>query len=252
MSGEKAAKAPRAGRKREQEEPAKDTAIPDDINLRDAVDSEDEETLVRVGQVPLDWYEDYNHLGYTVEGKKIVKDEKEGDKIDEFMLRKDDKEWWRHITDTLNNRRIRLSDEEVAMIQRIRHGKFADTDTLDPNKYMVEFDDPDFKFPMNNAEPPKSRFVPSKWERQKVMKLVHAIRMGWLKVGEDQDKKKEEEKLWDIWEDDSVPMRPRNLPKAIQAPKTDLPLHSESYNPPAEYLFDEVQLSLINLGDRTS
>ena len=29
------------------------------------------------------------------------------------------------------------------------------------------------------------------------------------------------------------------MPKAIAAPKRDLPLHAESYNPPSEYLLDE-------------
>ena len=29
------------------------------------------------------------------------------------------------------------------------------------------------------------------------------------------------------------------MPKAIAAPKRDLPIHAESYNPPEEYLWDE-------------
>lgn len=55
------------------------------------------------------------------------------------------------------------------------------------------------------------------------------------------DKYNEEfEKTWDIWEDDTiVPWKPRDAPKAIVAPKRDLPLHAESYNPPEEYLFDK-------------
>lgn len=50
----------------------------------------------------------------------------------------------------------------------------------------------------------------------------------------------EKEKIWDIWEDDSVvTWRPRKMPKAIAAPKRDLPIHAESYNPPEEYILDE-------------
>jgi len=34
----------------------------------------------------------------------------------------------------------------------------------------------------------------------------------------------EEDKLWDIWEDDTiVPWRPKDAPKQIHAPKRDLP-----------------------------
>lgn len=29
------------------------------------------------------------------------------------------------------------------------------------------------------------------------------------------------------------------MPRAIPAPKRDLPMHAESYNPPEEYLMDE-------------
>ena len=57
---------------------------------------------------------------------------------------------------------------------------------------------------------------------------------------EKQRKEDEENKIWDIWEDESiVTWRPRKMPKAIPAPKRDLPIHAESYNPPDEYLLDE-------------
>jgi len=46
--------------------------------------------------------------------------------------------------------------------------------------------------------------------------------------------------MWDIWEDETiVPWRPKDAPKQIAAPKKDLPVHAESYNPPDEYLLDE-------------
>ena len=52
--------------------------------------------------------------------------------------------------------------------------------------------------------------------------------------------REQEEKVWDIWEDDTiVPWRPRGAPRQIKAPKRDLPMHAESYNPPEEYLLDE-------------
>ena len=74
---------------------------------------------------------------------------------------------------------------------------------------------------------------------------MQALKKGWMKTlaekaAEEEEREKEAEKAWDIWEDDSiVTWRPRKMPKAITAPKRALPLHSESYNPPEEYLFDE-------------
>lgn len=57
---------------------------------------------------------------------------------------------------------------------------------------------------------------------------------------EEERQREQEEKVWDIWEDDSiVTWKPRRMPKPITAPKRDLPIHSESYNPPEEYLLDE-------------
>lgn len=54
-----------------------------------------------------------------------------------------------------------------------------------------------------------------------------------------ENEEKEKDKCWDIWEDDSiVAWKPRKMPKAIVAPKRELPLHAESFNPPEEYLLD--------------
>ena len=57
----------------------------------------------------------------------------------------------------------------------------------------------------------------------------------------DQEKKdKEHERVWDIWQDESiVSWKPRRMPKPITAPKRDLPGHAESFNPADEFLFDE-------------
>lgn len=64
--------------------------------------------------------------------------------------------------------------------------------------------------------------------------------MKTLAEKEKEREEQEQEKIWDIWEDDSVvTWRPRKMPKAIAAPKRDLPVHGESYNPPEEYLLDE-------------
>ena len=92
---------------------------------------------------------------------------------------------------------------------------------------------------------PKSRFIPSKWERMKVTKFMMAMQKGWMKTrdelkAEREEQEKEADKAWDIWADDSiVTWKPRKMPKAITAPKRDLPIHSESVNPPEEYLFDD-------------
>ena len=83
--------------------------------------------------------------------------------------------------------------------------------------------------PFNNAHTPKRSFIMSKWERLKISKYAQALKKGWMKTlaekkAEEEEQEKEAEKVWDIWEDDSiVTWRPRRMPKAITAPKRDLP-----------------------------
>ena len=44
-----------------------------DINLRDSDDSSDEENLLRNGNVPKQWYDLYDHKGYSVKGGQVDK-----------------------------------------------------------------------------------------------------------------------------------------------------------------------------------
>lgn len=74
--------------------------------------------------------------------------------------------------------------------------------------------------------------------------MVTAIRNGWLKLDKEPEKKPE---VWAIWNesgqvDDDDENKHKRLASRIPAPKPKLPGHAESYNPPAEYLFDEVRL----------
>lgn len=55
-------------------------------------DSSDEEDIRNtVGNIPMNWYDDYNHLGYDWDGKPIRKP-KRGDELDKFLNRMDNPE----------------------------------------------------------------------------------------------------------------------------------------------------------------
>lgn len=92
--------------------------------------------------------------------------------------------------------------------------------------------------PLSSAPEPKRRFLPSKHEQKRVMKLVKAIKEGRIlpyKPPEEREKEEEdkEEQYFDIWSDEQP--RPPNV-MHIPAPKTAPPGYDESYNPPPEYL----------------
>ena len=39
----------------------------------DSADSQDEEVALRVGRIPLEWYDQFRHLGYDVKAQRIEK-----------------------------------------------------------------------------------------------------------------------------------------------------------------------------------
>ena len=46
-----------------------------------------------IGNIPIHWYDDYSHIGYDVEGRKLIKPE-QGDALDEFLEKADDPDYW--------------------------------------------------------------------------------------------------------------------------------------------------------------
>ena len=78
-----------------------------------------------------------------------------------------------------------LSNEEVRMIQRMRKGQYPHAEVDPYPEYQDWMVHEDAIHPLNNAPEPKRRFIPSKWEAKKVVKLIRAIRRGWIKLGED-------------------------------------------------------------------
>jgi len=65
----------------------------------------------------------------------------------------------------------------------MRQGKFVDKE-IDPynEEWNFETSDENFKTPFSSVQPPKSRFVQSKWERLAVSKIRQAIKKGWMKT----------------------------------------------------------------------
>ncbi|KAJ1679535.1 Ribosome biogenesis protein erb1 [Spiromyces aspiralis] len=192
-------------------------------------DTSTEETQNTTGNVPIEWYADYPHIGYDIDGKKVLKPLTK-DELDKFLSNADDPDSFRTVRDELHQREVRLTDEEVEIIKRIQAGQFPDAE-YNPYEPTVEwFTSQKMVTPLTGAPEPKSRFIPSKWEHKMVMKLVRAIRKNKLV------KKPPPEKplFYDIWADakeDEVVERSR-----LPAPKMRLPDNSESYNPPREYL----------------
>ncbi|XP_066921058.1 ribosome biogenesis protein bop1-B-like [Clytia hemisphaerica] len=194
------------------------------------VDTSDEEDIRNtVGNIPMEWYKDYLHIGYDLDGNKIGKKE-QGDQLDNFLTKMEDPDYWRTVRDKVNMEDIKLTDEEIEIIQRIEGGQYADKDFDPYEPYVDHFTSETMIHPIKDNPSTKRSFTPSIWEHKKVMKIVRAIRNGWIKPKVKSDG---QPKYYLIWGKDD---RPNDHPMRWAAPKLKLPGHEESYNPPPEYL----------------
>eukprot|EP00127_Corallochytrium_limacisporum_P006398 Clim_evm6s226 gene=Clim_evmTU6s226 len=205
-------------------------------------DTDDDDIHVRNtrGNIPIEWYDDLPHLGYDLAGKPIAKPVT-GDKLDEFLAKMDDPDYWKKFKDDSTQEDVKLTDEDIEIIRRIQQGAFPDPEFDPYPEYIDWFTREKMIHPLKNAPEPKSRFLPSKWEHKTVMKLVRAIRKGIIKPRKPADKDSEvQQSYYDVWEKEvgQLPLAGKRL-EHITAPKLRLPAHEESYNPPPEYLLDE-------------
>ncbi|XP_070166286.1 ribosome biogenesis protein BOP1 homolog [Polyergus mexicanus] len=210
--------------------------------------SDEEDTYNTVGNVPMKWYDDYDHLGYDWEGKKISKPEK-GDELDNFLKRMEDPDFWRTIKDPQTGENIILSEADIDLIVRIHKQQIPDVKFDEYTPWVDWFTSEVMKTPLRKFPEHKRSFLPSKIEARKVSKLVHALKMGWMKSTAEMQKDRERDQgpqFYMLWQSDDQAEEMRRIHKHIPAPKRHLPGHAESYNPPAEYLFDKKELKEWN------
>lgn len=197
-------------------------------------DSSDEEDIRNtVGNVPLAWYDDFPHVGYDLDGKRIYKPLRTRDELDQFLDKMDDPDFWRTVQDKMTGSDLRLTDEQVALVHRLQRGQFGDSG-FNPYEPAVDFFSGDIMIhPVTNRPADKRSFIPSLVEKEKVSRMVHAIKMGWIKPRRPPDSTPS---FYDLWaqEDPNAVLGRHKM--HVPAPKLALPGHAESYNPPPEYL----------------
>lgn len=82
-------------------------------------DTSDEEDIRNtVGNIPMQWYDEYKHIGYDWDAKKIIKPVKR-DQLDDFIKRMEDPNFWRTVKDPQTGQDIILSEADIALIKRI-------------------------------------------------------------------------------------------------------------------------------------
>lgn len=199
-------------------------------------DSSIEDDPNRIGNIPLHWYDDLPHIGYDINGKRILRPAK-GDELDKFLETMEDPASWTSAFDKNTQMNKPLTAEELEIIHRLQLGENPDA-AYDPYEPTVEWFTGKGKeeiMPLSAAPEPKRRWLPSKWEKQKIMKIVRAIRQGRI-VGSKPKTAQNTPQFYAIWNEPAS-----NQPPPLPAPKLPPPTHAESYNPPEEYLPTEAE-----------
>lgn len=167
------------------------------------------------------------------------------DALDKFLSTMDNPDEWRMVKDPESGEMVKLTKDELEIIRRLKEGEYGDAEFEEYEPWVDFFTKTVQVMPINAAPEPKRRFQPSKWEAQKVAKIVKAIRRGLIIP---KSSKADEKRVWyDIWSADIE--TPKGLKEHIAAPKIKLPEHSESYNPPEEYILTPEEEAAWNAQD---
>ncbi|THD22630.1 Ribosome biogenesis protein bop1 [Fasciola hepatica] len=162
-------------------------ATPDEYDF----DSSDEEDVRNtVGNIPMQWYANLGHIGYDTSGRPIMKsrlgDSDVGDKIDEYLSNVsvsvgESGMEWRTVRDPLTDQLVILGDQDLETVIRIAAGKGVSEGTEPFEPWNEWFSKDVLQMPVTAHPPQKRSFIPSLLDRRRVGRMVHAIKMGWLK-----------------------------------------------------------------------
>lgn len=197
-----------------------------------AYDSDDSvrEEPNTIGNIPLSFYDSYPHIGYDINGKKIMRPAT-GEALDALLDSIELPEGWTNLTDPATGKPLKLSREELALLRRVHADQMHDAGEGDYDPYpdTVEyFTSITETMPLSAAPEPKRRFVPSKHEAVRIAKLARAIREGRIlpyrpRDEAAEDAEGEDEHHYDLWHDE-VPAEPHVM--HIPAPKLPPPGHA--------------------------
>ncbi|ODM21733.1 Ribosome biogenesis protein erb1 [Aspergillus cristatus] len=216
-----------------------DRYLYDEINPDDNSElSEADEDANTIGNIPLSFYDEYPHIGYDINGKKIMRPAK-GEALDALLDSIEIPKGFTGLTDPSTGKPLELSQDELELLRKVQMNEIPD-EGYNPYEPTIEwFSSKQEVMPLSAAPEPKRRFVPSKHEAKRVMKIVKAIREGRILPYKAPEEREEEDPTvikYDLWADEAEDANPH---MHIPAPKLPPPGYEESYHPPPEYLPDK-------------
>ncbi|KAG5510099.1 hypothetical protein JKF63_06994 [Porcisia hertigi] len=213
-------------------------------HLDESDSSDDEATLNRVGDIPLEWYKDEDHIGYDIEGKKLMKRERSA--LERLLEATDDPNAMRTIYDALHGEKKTLSNADLQLIFNLQRNR---TTNSNYDMYSEVQEDTVVFDPLNHplarsGGPSKKAFVPALHDMKVIAKMVRRLRKEEAdrKLRPSNEKAEQEEGDLLLWDDSHVEMDTHTHFKyfnRIPKPKLPPPGTFESYRPPPEYLPSE-------------
>lgn len=103
----------------------------EEINpVYDSDDSDAPITTNTIGDIPLTFYDSYPHIGYDINGKKIMRPAK-GEALDALLDSIEVPKGWTGLTDPTTGKPLNLSQDELEILRRIQTNEMPE-DGYDP------------------------------------------------------------------------------------------------------------------------
>lgn len=103
----------------------------EEINpVYDSDDSDAPITTNTIGDIPLSFYDSYPHIGYDINGKRIMRPAK-GEALDALLDSIDIPKGWTGLTDPTTGKPLNLSQDELEILRRIQTNELPE-DGYDP------------------------------------------------------------------------------------------------------------------------
>jgi len=96
----------------------------------DSDDSDAPENENTIGNIPLSFYDSYPHIGYNINGKRIMRPAK-GEALDALLDSIEVPKGWTGLTDPATGKPLNLSQEELEVLKRIQMNEMPE-DGYDP------------------------------------------------------------------------------------------------------------------------
>jgi ribosome biogenesis protein ERB1 len=140
---------------------------PEIIPDYDSDDTDAGDNANTIGNIPLSFYESYPHIGYDINGKRIMRPAA-GEALDALLDSIDVPKGFTGLTDPETGKPLQLSKDELQILKRIQLQEMPE-EGYDPYQPTIEyFTSKTEIMPLSAAPEPKRRFIPSLHEAKRV------------------------------------------------------------------------------------